>query len=78
MSTDVLQRFRKGLTEGRFTMTEIARESGIPLTTLSYIRNSDWGDGVVDKIAKIDRALKRVDAAPAIKRKRNGKAQATA
>lgn len=61
-------------------MTEVSRETGIPLTTLSYMRNSDWGDGVVEKIAKIDRALKRIDTPPASSKRnsRKGRAAATA
>lgn len=61
MSITVLQRFREGLANRRFTMTKAGDDTGIPLTTLSYMRNSDWGEGVIEKIEKLEAFLDKID-----------------
>ena len=60
MSTDALKRFREGLDRGDFTMTEIAEATGIPLTTLSDMKDADWRPKVLDRLTTLGAALDRI------------------
>lgn len=62
MTPDVLQRFRNGLSAGRFTLSRVAEVSKLSLTQLSYMKNSDWGEGIFDKAAKLQAALDELEA----------------
>ena len=61
MSTDALKRFRSGLAKGEFTMTEIADLTGIPLTTLSDMKDDAWRPKVLDRLNSLGNALDRLD-----------------
>lgn len=79
MTQNVLQRFRDGLAEGHFTLTEVAEASDIGLTTLSYMKNNNWGDGIVEKLEKLETGLNKLDPKSAPKSKtRKGGAHAAA
>lgn len=60
MSTDALKRFREGLSRGDFTMTEIADATGIPLTTLSDMKDADWRPKVLDRLNALGAALDQI------------------
>lgn len=62
MHTDILDRFREELAAGAVKLTEVAEESGIGLTTLSYMKNNDWAEGIFDKVDKLAAALDRLQA----------------
>lgn len=79
MSTDALTRFREGLNRGDFTMTEIADATGIPLTTLSDMKDKDWRPKVLDRLNALGVALDRLDRAARNPRNRKqGRAAASA
>ena len=61
MSTDALNRFRHGLARGDFTMTEIAEATGIPLTTLSDMKDANWRPKVLDRLDSLATVLDRID-----------------
>jgi hypothetical protein len=61
MTLTVLKRFRRGLKQGRFTMTQIAEVSGIPLTTLSDMKDEAWGERLLERLDNLETALDRVD-----------------
>lgn len=72
MTPDVLQRFRDGLSSGRFTLTKVAEVSKLGLTQLSYMKNkADWGEGIFEKAKQLEEALDQIEAeaseAPAAK-----------
>jgi Mg2+ and Co2+ transporter CorA len=77
MSTDTLKRFRKGLADGEFTMTEIADATGIPLTTLSDMKDAEWRPKVLDRLDTLDAVMTRLERKRTAKPKR-GEASATA
>ena len=60
MNTDALKRFREGLDRGDFTMTEIADATGIPLTTLSDMKDANWRPKVLDRLTALGAALDRI------------------
>lgn len=62
MLTDPIKRYRSGLGEGRFTMTEIAKLSGIPLMTLSDMKGEDWRPKIFDRLEKLEAALDQIEA----------------
>lgn len=61
MSTDALKRFRSGLAKGDFTMTEIADLTGIPLTTLSDMKDDSWRPRVLDRLNSLGSALDHIE-----------------
>lgn len=69
MAPDVLQRFRAGIDAKRFTLSQVAEASGLSLTQLSYMKNSDWGEGVFDKAQKLASALDALESDPPAKSK---------
>lgn len=75
MTHDVLSRFRSGLAKGEFTLTQIAEVSGIPLTTLSDMKDEGWQTKALTRLAELDCALKALrKPAGAGKRRRSGEA----
>ena len=62
MNTDPLNRFREGLAAGRFTMTQVAAASGIPLTTLSDMKDESWGTRITDRLNSLDAAIDQIEA----------------
>lgn len=62
MTPDVLQRFRAGIEAKRFTLTQVAEASGLSITQLSYIKNSNWGEGIFEKARQLQDALNRIEA----------------
>jgi hypothetical protein len=79
MTQDVLQRFRDGVSAGHFTLSQVAEASRINLTTLSYMKNNSWGDGVLEKLEKLEAGLNQLDPPSARSRsKKRKEAGATA
>lgn len=68
MKTDALIRFRKGVAKGDFTMTEISDATGIPLTTLSDMKDESWRPKVLDRLETLQAALDKIE-----RNSRNGK-----
>lgn len=69
MQTDILKRFREVLDAKQVTITQIHeatkrlgpdRELG--LTQLSYMKNSDWGEGIFGKAKILEDALDLIEA----------------
>lgn len=58
MAHDVLSRLRKGLDEKKFTLTAIAREADIPLTTLDHMRKEKPSQRIEETLARLE-AIKR-------------------
>lgn len=61
MGTDVLQRFRDGVAAKRFTLTELAKLSGVPLATLSDMSDEDWRPQIFDRLEKLRTALDQIE-----------------
>jgi len=79
MNTDALTRFRKGLSAGDFTLTQVADESGIPLTTLSDMSDESWKPKIFERLENLGNAVEKLDPKVAPKSKtRKGGAHATA
>lgn len=69
MQTDILKRFREVIDTKQVTITQIHeatkrlgpdRELG--LTQLSYMKNSEWGEGIFGKAKILEDALDLIDA----------------
>jgi hypothetical protein len=60
----LLDHFREAIAAGRCTLSAIARETGIPVQTLSDVCKRGWARGVLDKVGRIARALRQLDPAP--------------
>lgn len=78
MSTDALKRFREGLKRGDFTMTEIADATGIPLTTLSDMKDDSWRPKVLDRLTSLGAALDRMERGSRNSNRKQGRAAASA
>lgn len=78
MLTEPVIRLREGLNEGRFTMTEIAKISGIPLMTLSDMKDENWRPKIFDRLERLQAALDEVDGKPAEQSDDQGRAPTAA
>lgn len=67
MDTDVLKYFRDTIAREEFSLAEWAEESGIPSTTLAYMRKEEWGTGLTEKVEKLAAARERLEAKRAAK-----------
>ncbi|MEL6804079.1 MAG: hypothetical protein AAFO91_09890 [Bacteroidota bacterium] len=54
MTKDTLNRFREGIRDKRFSLTDVSRTSNIPLTTLADMLDDDWGGRVLTTIERLD------------------------
>lgn len=67
MSKAVVDRFREGLRAKRFTLTAVARATGIPLTTLAEMQNEAWGQRLfeaLDRLTRIEQAMDELEGKP--------------
>ena len=55
MTKDVIERAREGVAAKQYSLTELARVSDIPLTTLATMLEDKWGGRVFDAIDRLDR-----------------------
>jgi len=81
MSTEVLRRFRDGLSAGRFTLTRMAALTKIPLTTLSDMKAENWQEKVVTRLDDLEAALDEVEREgplPAVESASDGRATTAA
>lgn len=70
MAHDVLTRLREGLSQKKFTLTAVAVEAGIPITTLDHMRKEKPSQRIGETISRleaIERAMEKLapDAADA-------------
>lgn len=67
MAKDTLIRLREGLKQKRFTLTDAAQASRIPLTTLADMAsNEKWGERTfqaIDRLNDLDAALSKLEGA---------------
>lgn len=61
MTKDTLNRFRVGIRDKRFSLTEVSRASDIPLTTLADMLDDDWGGRVLTTIERLDDLKDAID-----------------
>lgn len=61
MSKTTLTRFRAGVKAKQYSLTEVARLSGIPLTTLADMLSDDWGGRVFKTIDRLDSLQSALD-----------------
>jgi len=61
MSKAIVERFRNGLRAKRFTLTAVARKTGIPLTTLAERQNEAWGQRLFEALDRLSRLEKAMD-----------------
>jgi hypothetical protein len=60
MTNETLDRLRKGLKAKRFTLTDAANASDIPIMTLADMAKEGWGKRalqVIDRLEALDAAL---------------------
>lgn len=57
MKIDTLERFRKGLAAGEFTLTQVQVEADIPLATLSDMKDAEWRPKIFDRLEKLETAI---------------------
>lgn len=62
---ETLDIFRAGLADKKFTLTDVSKASGIPLTTLVQMRSEDWQYRTFDKIEAVADALDKLASAEA-------------
>lgn len=62
MDTDILQFFRDTIAREELSLADWAEESGIPSTTLAYMRKAEWGQGLTEKVEKLAAARERLEA----------------
>jgi hypothetical protein len=55
MTRDVIEKARVGVVSKRYSLTELARASDIPLTTLATMLEEKWGGRVFDAIDRLER-----------------------
>ena len=55
MTKDVIERAREGVAAKQYSLTELARVSDIPRTTLATMLEAKWGGRVFDAIDRLDR-----------------------
>lgn len=61
MNTDILQRFRDGVASRRFTLTQLAKISGLPLSTLSDMSDESWRPQIFEKLERLERGLNTLE-----------------
>lgn len=61
MAHDVLTRLREGLAAKKFTLTAIARETEIPLTTLDHMRKEKPAQRIEETITRLEAIQKAMD-----------------
>lgn len=74
-NTTVLQELVDGLRRGEFSLSELAKETDIPLTTLADMRKPNYGSKLeeqITKLEKVGKAIRRLRSRKA--RRRNGEA----
>ncbi len=63
MAHDILSRLRKGIEDKKFTLTAIARETDIPLTTLDHMRKEKPSQRIketLDRLHAIEKAMDKL------------------
>lgn len=63
MAYDVLTRLREGIRKKKFTLTAVAKESGIPLTTLDHMRKEKPAQRIEETLTRleaIDKAMNKL------------------
>jgi hypothetical protein len=62
MTSDLLHRFREGVSSKRFTLTQLAALSGVSITTLSDMTDPDWRPQILDRLERLKKALDVIDS----------------
>lgn len=60
MTHETLKRYRDGLQDGRWTLTEVQRVTNIPLTTLWDMRDPQWCAKQLQRLAELEAGLARL------------------
>lgn len=61
MAHDVLTRLRKGLDDKKFTLTAVAKEAGIPLTTLDHMRKEKPAQRIEETFSRLEAIRQALD-----------------
>lgn len=70
MRVDTLIRFRNGLRNEEFSLTEISEATGIPLQTLSDMKDETWKPKALDRLERLAAAIDQLGGSARRKRKR--------
>lgn len=55
MMKEVIEKAREGVAEKRYTLTELARLSDIPIPALQVMLNENWGSRVFETLERLER-----------------------
>ncbi len=61
MTNDTLKRLRAGVKSKRYSLTDVAKISDIPLTTLADMLDDGWGGRVLTTIERLDNLKSALD-----------------
>ncbi len=61
MTHDALKKLMTGLSRGEFTLTQVANEANIPLTTLADMRKPHYGSKLRDQLDRLDTLSAAID-----------------
>lgn len=64
MMKEIIEQARTGIAENRFTLTELSKETGIPIHSMQVMLRENWGSRVfraVDRLKVIEEAMNRLD-----------------